>query len=469
MNALWHYVSLRYIPDRYSLFKNIQKLPAATTLSWQRGAVQLQRYWSPEFKEKLDLNEREIEEELNGLLLEIVDMHTLSDVPVGTFLSGGIDSSTVAAMMAIQSNESVSSFSIGVEEQEFNELPYAKMVSDKYKMDAHQEIVRADLIHLIPSMIYHMDEPSDPFGVGVYLVSKIAAKHVKVVLSGDGGDENFAGYDRYAGQRIADYYSVLPRWFRKSFMSSLIKRIPESFGYKSLAQKAAWVNEMSFFGRGERYAQAMSFLRFTPEAKQKLFSRDARSRIDDPDSVAKILEHFDADNASDLVDRMLYTDLMTRMPDHLLALGDRMSMAHSLEARPVLVDYKLVEYAARIPANLKLKGRELKYILKKVAGRYLPPDLLNRPKQGFAFPIASWMRTDLREFMTRLFDQSRFVQLGIFEADYIRQLVDEHVGGRADHNYRLWILINLEFWYRLYFEGETVSSLREFTDELMAK
>ena len=225
---------------------------------------------------------------------------------------------------------------------------------------------------------------------------------------------------------------------------------------------------MSFFGRGERYAHSMSFLRFTPEAKQQLFSSDARKKIDDADSVAKILEHFEADNANDLVDRMLYTDLMTRMPDHLLTLGDRMSMAHSLESRPVLVDHKLVEYAARIPADLKLKGKNLKYILKKVASRYLPPELLNRPKQGFAFPIATWMRSDLRNFITRLFDDSRFVQLGIFERDYVKQLIDEHLSGAADHNYRLWILINLEFWYRLYFEGETVSSLRKFTDRLMA-
>ena len=468
LNALWHYVSLRYIPDRYSLFKGIEKLPAASSAFWKDGNLRIQNYWSPKFTEKLSSDEREIEEELNSLLLDTVQMHTLSDVPVGVFVSGGIDSSTVAAMMATQSDQTVSSFSIGVEEQEFNELPYAKMVSDKYCMDAHEEVVRADLIHLIPSMIYHMDEPSDPFGVGVYLVSRLAAKRVKVVLSGDGGDENFAGYDRFAGQRIVDYYCALPRWFRKSVMKAIIKRIPESFGYKSLAQKAAWVNEMSFFGQGERYAHSMSFLRFTPEAKQHLFSKDARGKIDDPDSVAKILEYFDADNANDLVDRMLYTYLMTRMPDHLLTLGDRMSMAHSLESRPVLVDHKLVEYAARIPADLKLKGKNLKYILKKVASRYLPPELLNRPKQGFAFPIATWMRSDLRNFITRLFDDSRFVQLGIFERDYVKQLIDEHLSGAADHNYRLWILINLEFWYRLYFEGETVSSLRKFTDRLMA-
>jgi len=468
LEALWHYISLRYIPDHLSLFQGIHKIPAATSITWKDGLLDVSRYWNPEFTDKLASDEREIEEELDRLMRDTVQMHTLSDVPVGAFVSGGIDSSTVAAMMAIQADEPIQTFSIGVEEQEFNELPYARMVSEKYQMQAHEEVVKADLIHLIPSMIYHMDEPSDPFGVGVYLVSRMASKNVKTVLSGDGGDENFAGYDRYAGQRIVDYYCILPNWFRKSFMSAVIKRIPDSFGYKSLAQKAAWVNEMSFYGRGDRYAHSMSFLRFTADAKEQLFTDSAKSSIKDKNSAAKILEHFDSENASELVDRMLYTDLMTRMPDHLLTLGDRMSMAHSLESRPVLVDYKIVEYAARIPSAMKLKGNSLKHILKKVAARYLPDELLNRPKQGFAFPIAAWMRTELRQFMTRLFDESRFVQLGIFEEEYIQRLLDEHLTGKVDHNYRLWILINLEFWYRIYFEGESIDSLREYTDQLMA-
>lgn len=467
LNGLWHYVSLRYIPDQYSLFRGIRKLPAASTAVWRRGELSVEGYWSPRFTDKLSADEREVEEGLNSLLLETVEMHLLSDVPVGAFVSGGIDSSTIAAMMARITGKPVPAFSIGVEEQGFNELPFARMVTERYGMEAHEEIVKADLIHLIPRMIHHMDEPSDPFGVGVYLASRLAARNVKVVLSGDGGDENFAGYDRFAGQRLVDHYCILPAWFRESVMKRLIQRIPETFGYKSLAQKAAWVNEMSFFDRGERYAQSLSFLRFTPAAKRELFSLAAQGDIDDGDSVGKVLEHFEADNADDLVDRMLYTDLMTRMPDHLLTLGDRMSMAHSLESRPVLVDHRLVEYAARIPASLKLRGRNLKYILKCVAARYLPPELLARPKQGFSFPIATWMRTDLRRFMTRMFEESRFVELGVFDGDYVRRIVKEHLDGHADHNYRLWILINLEIWYRLYFEGASVAMAGDWVDELM--
>lgn len=467
LDALWHYVSLRFIPDQYSLFKGIKKLPAATSLLFQDGRTTSHHYWKPDFCTKLAHNEQAITDGLDDLLKDTVRMHMLSDVRVGAYLSGGIDSSTVAAMMAETSETAIPTFSIGVKEQGFNELPWARMVVDKYAMEAHERVVQADLIHLIPSMIYHLDEPSDPFSVGVYLVSHVASEQVKVALGGDGGDENFAGYDRFAGQRLVDYYCVLPQWFRKTLMKKLIGAIPESFGYKSLAQKASWVNEMSFFSSGERYAQSMSFLRFTQQAKQQLFTEAARAKIEDYNSTQKILTFFDAENVDDLVDRMLYTDLMTRIPDHLLSIVDRMSMAHSIESRPPLVDYKVVEYAASIPADLKLKGHTLKYILKKVASRYLPDELINRQKQGFGFPLAIWMRTDLKDFLRRLFAQSRFVEIGVFDREYMFRILEEHLSGKVDHNFRLWILLNLEFWYRLYFDQESVESLTEFTDSLM--
>jgi asparagine synthase (glutamine-hydrolysing) len=466
LEGLWHYISLRFLPDRYTLFRGIQKVPAGTRVVFENGAVKIDRYWELDFTAKLPSDERVIEEGLHALLLDTVKMHLLSDVRVGAFLSGGIDSSTVCAMMSTLTANPVPSFSIGVAEHDFNELPYARMVAQKYGLEAHERIVRANAIHLIPSMVHHMDEPSDPFAMGVYLVAKLASESVKVVIGGDGGDENFAGYDRFAGNRMVDTYCLLPERIRKDVLRKIFDRIPETFGYKSLAQKARWVNEMSLFTGGERYAQSMSFLRFTQEAKKSLFTESAQRQVGDSDSISKILDHFDSSNVDDFVDRMLYTDLMTRMPDHLLAIVDRMSMAHSLESRSPLIDYKVAEYAASIPSELKLKGKNLKYILKKTAARYLPPELINRSKQGFGFPLGIWMRKDLAPFIKNLFRQSRFIELGIFNGEDVHRLIGEHMSGKANHDFRLWILINLEIWHRLYFEAETVDSLKEFTDRL---
>jgi asparagine synthase (glutamine-hydrolysing) len=212
----------------------------------------------------------------------------------------------------------------------------------------------------------------------------------------------------------------------------------------------------------------MSFLRFSDEAKRGWFTPRARAELRDSDSLGKILHYFDSENAEDLVDRMLYTDMMTRMPDHLLSIVDRMSMAHSLESRAPLVDYRVVEFAASLPARMKLKGRSLKYLLKKVAGRYLPPELIRRKKQGFGFPLALWMRSELAPFVRNVVRESRLVRGGTFEASYMEKLVEEHIAGRSDHNFRLWILINLEFWYRLYVEGESVESLEGDIDRLRA-
>ncbi len=467
LEGLWHYLSLRFMPDDHSMFKFVQKLPAAHYLVYENSRITINHYWDVDFKNKLNASEDDLTDQLDELLLETVKDHLLSDVRVGAFLSGGIDSGTVASMMAVLGEKSLPNFSIGTKEKEFDELPFARMVSEKYGMEAHEKIIEPDLIHTIPSMIYHMDEPADPFGFGVYLVSEMASEHVKVVLGGDGGDENFAGYDRYYGQRLVDYYCLLPQWFRQGIVKKITDRIPESFGYKSLAQKAAWVNEMSLFSGGDRYAQSLGVLRFTHESKRKLFTASAIDELGDPSSSEKILKYFNADNADHVVDKMLYTDLMTRIPDHLLTIGDRMTMAHSLESRAPLIDYKVVEFAATLPANIKLKGNNLKYILRQVAKRYLPPDVTRLKKQGFRFPLGIWFRTDLKEFLLRLFEQSRFVELGLFEKSYIDNLLEEHISGKVDHNYRIWVLLNLEYWYRMYFEGETVESMKAFSDQLV--
>ncbi len=465
LEGLWHYMSLRYLPDDKSLFEGVIKLEAGHSAVFEDGTVTVRPYWHLDtFKNKISGTERELTDELDRVLMDSVRMHLLSDVPVGSFLSGGIDSSLITAMMAKIIGKPFHTFSIGVKEQDINELPWARMISSQYNLIAREEIVEADIIHKIPEMIHHMDEPADPFGVGVYLVSQVAAKDVKVVLSGDGGDENFAGYDRFAGQRLAGLYSLIPAGLRRHVLGKIFNLVPESFGYKSMASKLKWINDMSFYDAGERYARSMSFLRFTDEGKQALFTDAAKAKIVNHDSVGKILEFFNDGTASELLDKMLYTDLMTRMPDHLLAISDRMSMAHSIEIRPPLIDYKVTEFAASLPCDMKLRGRRLKHILRQVASRYMPQELIDRPKQGFGFPIARWLRTDLAKLLTTLFRESRLVELGIFRQEEIDRLVSEHISGKADHNFRLWILLNLEIWYRMCFEGSSTSDMREFID-----
>lgn len=469
LEGLWHYMSLRFIPDQYSLFAKIHKVPAATCVFVESGDVTLQRYWSISFDQKWSGGEEELVDRLDDVLGDTVEGHLLSDVRVGSFLSGGIDSTTVASMMAERSDSPVPVFSIGVEEHSFNELPAARAVARKYEMEHHEKVVRADLIGLLPRMLFHMDEPADPYGVGVYLVSQLARDTVKVALSGDGADESFAGYDRYAGQRVVDFYCMLPRWFREKLMKPLIDVVPETFAYKSVAQKAAWVHAMSRFSSGERYAESMSFLRFTPQAKEALFTDSAKAEIEDYHSIDKILTHFEATDSNDLVDRMLHTDLMTRVPDHSLVIGDRMSMAHSLEVRAPFVDYQVVEFAARLPGNIKLKNGRLKYILRKVGSRYLPRNVVKRRKQGFGFPLGVWMRTDLAKVLRNVLGNSRFAALGIFRQEQVNQIVDEHLAGKVDHSYRLWILLNLEILQRLYFESATVSSVSEELQSFLEK
>ncbi len=470
LEGLWHYMSLRYLPDDRSLFKGVKKLPAATYAVWENGRLRTGRYWKLDtFKDKLQGDEKELTDSLEKLLLETIEMHLLSDVPVGTFLSGGIASSLITAMTAKITGKKFSTFSIGVNDQ-INELPWAEKIARQYDLDWVTETVEADLVGTLPEMIFHMDEPADPFGVGVYLVSRVAAKHNKVVLSGDGGDENFAGYDRFAGQKLARLYGMIPGFLRRGVAAPIIGLIPESFGYKSLAGKLRWLNDVGGHSRtpGDTYARSMSVLRFTQEQKDALFTDEAVKRIADTDSVAQILKYFDDGTAREHLDKMLYTDLMTRIPDQLLAITDRMSMAHSIEVRPPLIDYKVTEFAASLPCDIKLKGtgRGLKYILRNVAKRYMGADLVDRPKQGFGFPIAKWLRSDLAAFQRNLFAQSRFVELGLFRKEEVDRLVEEHIGGKADHNFRLWILINLEFWHRICIEGETIESCHELIRKL---
>ena len=464
--AMNHLISLRFAPGTQTLFKNVHKLPAGHWMIFENDHLQMERYWQVDYTKKLLGNEEEIVSELKERLVGTVKSHLISDVPLGAFLSGGIDSSTVTAIMASATAEPIQTFSIGVRESDFNELPYARMVADRYKTEHHESIADDQLVSLLPKLIWHMDEITDPFGFGVYLVAQLAKSHVKVVLGGDGGDEIFGGYDRYAGHKLVDYYCFLPVSLRKNVFASLIRLLPDSFGYNSNTQKLRWLNEMSLTTGGDRYAQSLSHLRFPDEIKERLYTSSLRRNLaDEFDSAPYILRHFGNPCASDVLDKMLNTDMMTRMPEHLLRIVDHMTMAHSIEDRSPLLDHRLVEFGASIPVNLKIRGRKLKYVFKQVAREFLPPPLLSRSKQGFSFPLAYWMKSRLGNLLEAVFVRSRLAEEGYFRREYMMEVLNQHRAGKVDHNYRLWILLNLELWWRIYMDGVPPDTLDAFITE----
>lgn len=459
--AIHHYLSLRFIPAPHTMIKGVKKLPAGHYLILNHGKIRIERYWDLDFREKLNLTEDEYIEGVGNQLNAAVNSHLISDVPVGAFLSGGMDSSTIVALMGRNLNEPFKTFSIGVKEQDYNELPYAKMVAERYKTEHHYEVVHANLIKLLPLVIWHLDEPSDPIAACMHQAAKLASQHVKVVLGGDGGDELFAGFDRYLGVGFIDYYNFIPAIIRQKIISPIIQNLPESFTYKSISQKAKWVDQLSKSSEGERYAEATAFFRFNHLQKKLLFSDNLWNNLGNIDSNQIIVEKYQNAKAEDPIDKMLYADFMTRLSEHTLMLTDRMNMAYSLEARSPFLDHWLVEYLARFPSNMKIKGRNLKYVLRKFAATQLPDEIIKRNKQGFMFPVAYWFRNELYEFIKDLLLNSYFVKEGYFNKEYITALVENHRNNKVDNHVRLWMLINLEVWHQLYIEQYSLENLQD--------
>ena len=465
LEALSHYLSLRYLPGDSTFFRGIHKLPAAHVMTISAGKRQLRELWRPAYEPKHNLNEAQIIERLDGLLGDVVAEHLMSEVPLGAFLSGGIDSSLIVGYASRALQEPLSTFAIGVQDEEQSELPWARQVADIYRTRHHETIVDPDLAALTPRMVAALEEPVDPFGAGVYVVSEVARREVTVALGGDGGDELFAGYDRYRGQRIAELYATVPALLRHKLLRPVIKRLPDSYGYNSFTAKLRWLDRIADSDSFERYADSAAYLRFPHEMKRRLFTEPHGPMLDRVVSEALLRGYFEDGSASDPLDCILHADCQTRLTENQLPIVDRMSMAHSLELRSPFLDRRVAEFAMRIPAGLKLKRGRLKYITRELARRYLPKAIVDRPKKGFGFPLAKWLQGPLSGLMQRVIDESRFVETGLFRRESLQQLQDEHVSGRVDHNYRLWMIFNLEIFWRHYFDGESVGALEEWIRE----
>ena len=460
--SLSHYLSLRFIPPPRTMLRNIRKLPPAHVLVYQNGSVTTSRYWDFSFQQKLELGEEEIKEGLQEKLTQAIASHLISDVPVGAYLSGGMDSSMIVAVMSKDLGQSFKTFSVGVQEDDFNELPYARLVASQYRTDHVEKCVQANLIELLPKMVWHLDEPSDPIAACMYHAADLASQHVKVVMGGDGGDELFAGFDRYLGVGYIDAYSMIPAFVRESILEPVIDRLPDSFAYKNLTQKGRWAHYLSNFSSpGERYAAATCFFRFSHPDKRMLFSNGLWDQLGEVDSANIIVEQYERANADDPIDRMLYADFMTRLPEHSLMLTDRMTMAHGLEARSPYLDHELVEYVAALPSRMKIRGQTTKYLFRKVAENYLPEEIVRRKKQGFMLPIAYWFRNQLHPFVKQVLTNSYFVKQGVFHEKEVLRMIAEHKNNRIDHHVRLWMLLNLEIWHQLYIEEKDLSCVGE--------
>ena len=469
MTSLHDYLSFLYVPSPRTMFKGISKLPAAHWLKFSDGQLHIEQYWKLEFKaraewkngrmedwkDESEYSAEEYAEQVYECLKESVKMRLMSEVPLGAFLSGGVDSSGIVAMMSKLISEPVKTFSIGFKSQGlYNELPYARMMVNQYQAEHHEFIVEPNAVELVPKVVWHLDEPiADASAILNYLVAQMAKEYVTVVLTGLGGDEVFAGYRRYCGNRMARWYERIPLALRHGF-EKIINILPASeesrlLNYSRLAKKFIAGAHLS---PEERYFSWNSF--FTEELKNELYSEQLKAHLNSEPSFAVLKRYFDEVSSPEFLDKAQYVDQKTYLVEDPLMLTDKMSMANSLEARVPLLDHKLAELAAQIPASLRLKGMNTKYILKKALADIVPQEILQRQKQGFSMPIDTWLRNGLSNWCKELLSKRRIEKRGYFNYDTVRWLIQQHQDGKKDFSQHIWALLILEVWHTIFIDKE---------------
>ncbi|HEX7049637.1 MAG TPA: asparagine synthase (glutamine-hydrolyzing) [Longimicrobiales bacterium] len=457
--ALDEYLTLRIIADPRSMFAGVRKLPPAHRLIAERDAVRIGRYWELRFEPKHPGSEVDALAELEHEVRHAVRAHLVSDVPVGAFLSGGVDSGLVASIMRAEHGASFRTFSVGVPYRSFDEAPVARRVARGLGTEHVEDTIDGNIITELPRVIHHLDEPSDPLSVCMYHLARMTARHVKVALGGDGGDELFGGYDRYYGTRYVRYYAALPAPVRRGVLRRALDHMPDGTWYKSLGHKLRWIHELAETRGGRRYARSLGYFYFTPRYREALYTDAFRAAVRDFDAEAAIIAWHDAGHTREALDRMLLADSMVRLPNHSVMILDRMCMAHGLEARSPFLDHRLAEFAARLPARLKIRGRRRRYLQMRLAARHLPAEVLGRPKQGFSSALPYLLQRQFRALFGHYLSDARLVQAGLLREPAIGALLDAHLRGVADHGNRLWLLLNAELWYRVHIEARQPEEL----------
>jgi asparagine synthase (glutamine-hydrolysing) len=457
-DALQEYLALGYVPAPLTMIDGVEKVLPGHCLIIEKGRCEDSEYWEVPFAETEVRTEQEWTEQLREKILETVKAQLISDVPLGAFLSGGVDSSAIVAAMAKLTGRSVKTYSIGYEGKHsyYNELGYAKLVANAFSTDHHEIIVRPEMTELLPKLVWHLDEPvADSACLTTYLVSKLARQSVTVILSGVGGDELFGGYRRYLGDSVLAWYRLLPHSIRQRWLPALLKRLPRgrSSALKDYARYAAAFMETAEQESARRYMSYVTL--FSPQVQRELLCQHAVSDPERQDDSAKALHRYFARYpGDDSLQRIIYADLKTSLPDDLLALTDRMSMAASIECRAPLVDHELIELTTRIPSSLKVRGLSLKYLLKKAVAPWLPHEIVNRKKRGFGAPVGSWMREDLQPLISELLSQEQVQRRGLFQWRTIKQLLEAHQQQRFDYTDQLFALIVFELWCRNFLDGK---------------
>jgi asparagine synthase (glutamine-hydrolysing) len=454
--ALDEYLTYGYVPAPRSIFRGVYKLPPAhyLTLRLRRGGggdpeVHVERYWRLAYEPKLGLSEGDAADGLLEVLREAVRLRMIADVPLGALLSGGIDSSMVVALMSQLSDRPVKTFSIGFDERAFNELSYARLVAERYGTEHHELIVRPNALEVLPTLVRHYGEPyADSSAIPTYYVAKLTREHVKVVLNGDGGDECLAGYERYAGGLTADRYGRIPQVIRRLAIEPLSRVIPASAPRRSRLGQARRFLEVAGQPAGQRYLRWMSHVR--AEGKAALYSSEFREQLAGYQAESWLLGMWEelAGAHLGLLDRMLALDVESYLPYDLLVKMDIATMANSLEGRSPFLDHEVMEFGARLPARYKLRGMQLKHLLKKAGARLLPPDIITRRKMGFGVPVGAWMRGQLRSWVEDLLLSPRALKRGYFEPEALRQRVWAHRDGRQEQSLEVWALLWLELWHQ---------------------
>jgi asparagine synthase (glutamine-hydrolysing) len=445
LEALDHYLSFQYVPSDRSMFKGVRKLPPGHLLRWTEGRAEIKAYWRIGVTEPYEGTIADASSTLRSVLADAVRSHMISDVPLGAFLSGGIDSSLVVGLMAEASSRPVQTFSIGFDDPAFDELTHARTVARHFGTDHHEFVVRPDGLSILDRLIDHFDEPfADSSAIPTWYVSEIARQHVTVVLSGDGGDELFGGYERYLPHpRIAQFDRLRIPGARRA-AGAIWPLLPHGTTGKAFLRHVARDDN-------GRYLDSISF--FQTDEKAALYSADVRRSLGGWDAEASLDARFSRFSSLPLHSRIMKFDFETYLPEDVLTKVDRMSMAHSIESRVPLLDNRVIDFAARLPASFKIHNGRRKHVLKEAARNLLPPSILDRKKQGFGVPLGVWFRGGLTGIFSEILDSPRTRQRGYFDPAFIDRIVKEHMSGRRDHCPRLWQLLVFELWHRQHMDA----------------